>query len=244
MGAATVVLTRKSQNLYYNRVIGLGQASAATPSQLQRLIGWAGDQRVESVGADVGAAARPGRLAEMLEGAGFERTGWTGKLWRDAGPLPRRAGRPPVSVRRTGPSHASRWVDVVGQVWRTFHYRRPWFEARVGTPGWIHYLAWMDEEPVGAAAMYVDRVAGMTVGHLVDGVTLSPWRRIGVQSTLIRRRLSDGRALGCDLFTSETAPPLPRMPLVSFRNLRRQGFELAYLRESWRHSLSNRTAAD
>ncbi len=42
-----------------------------------------------------------------------------------------------------------------------------------------------------------------------------------------------GRRLGCELFTSETAPPLARMPLVSFRNLQRQGFELAYLRYAW-----------
>lgn len=243
MGAAAVVLTRKSQNLRYNRVIGLGQASAATEGQLGRLIGWAADQRVEAVGADVGAAARPGRLIGMLEAVGFERTGWTGKLWRDARPLPPATRLPAVSVRRVRPSQAARWVDVVGQVWRTFHYRRPWFEARVGTPGWIHYLAWMDEEPVGAAAMYVDQVRSVTVGHLVDGVTLAPWRRRGVQTALIRRRLSDGRARRCELFTSETAPPLPRMPLVSFRNLRRQGFELAYLRESWRHSLSVRGAA-
>ncbi len=71
------------------------------------------------------------------------------------------------------------------------------------------------------------------VGHVVDGVTLKPWRRRGAQAAIIRRRVADGRRLGCGLFTSETAPPLPRMPLVSFRNLKRQGFELAYLRYSW-----------
>ena len=61
------------------------------------------------------------------------------------------------------------------------------------------------------------------------------------QAAIIRRRLIDGRRLGCELFTSETAPPLPRMPLVSFRNLRRQGFELAYLRYPWNLELSPET---
>ena len=64
-------------------------------------------------------------------------------------------------------------------------------------------------------------------------VTLKPWRRRGAQAAIIRRRVADDRRLGCELFTSETAPPLPRMPLVSFRNLQRQRFDLAYLRYPW-----------
>ena len=73
----------------------------------------------------------------------------------------------------------------------------------------------------------------MRAGHLYEAATTKRWRRRGVQRALIRKRLTDGRRLGCRLFTSETAPPLPRMPLVSFRNLRRQGFELAYLQQPW-----------
>jgi len=140
-------------------------------------------------------------------------------------------------VRQLRPSEASTWVDVVSQVWRVFGYRRPWYEARVATAGWRHYVAWIDDAPVAAGAMFVGTVGtgqrAMSVGHLVDGVTLEPWRRRGAQSAIIRRRISDGRRLGCRLFTSETAPPLPHMPLVSFRNLQRQGFELAYLRYPW-----------
>ena len=98
-------------------------------------------------------------------------------------------------------------------------------------------MAWIDGEPVAAGALFVGTVAGRTVGHLVDGVTLRDWRGRGAQSAIIRRRISDGSKLGCQLFTVETAPPLPRMPLVSFRNLCRQGFHLAYLRESWRLQL-------
>ena len=124
------------------------------------------------------------------------------------------------------------------RLWRTFGTRRRWYEARVRTPGWYHYLAWIDDEPVGAGALFVGDVGSTRVGHLVDGVTLGPWRRRGAQSAIIRARVSEGRRLGCELFTSETAPPLPRMPLVSFRNLRRQGFEMAYLRDAWKLDLS------
>ena len=90
---------------------------------------------------------------------------------------------------------------------------------------------------MAAATLFIGTVGAgnraVKVGHLVDAVTRKPWRRCGGQAAMIRRRVADGRRLGCELFTSETAPPLPRMPMVSFRNLQHQGFELAYLRYPW-----------
>jgi GNAT superfamily N-acetyltransferase len=237
IGSASAVLTRKSTNLYFNRLIALGQASPATEAQLDTFLELARGHRVKAVAVPVGEAARPPELTRWLKRRGFERGHPSAKLWRGGDPLQRTAGTSEVRVRRARPADASLWVDVVSQVWRSFGYRRPWYEARVATPGWYHYLAWVGQEPVAAAALYVGDVGSTRVGHLVDGVTLGPWRRRGAQRALIRKRIAEGRRLGCELFTSETAPPLPRMPLVSFRNLRRQGFEMAYLRDVWKLKL-------
>lgn len=243
-GSATAILMRKSTNLYYNRLIAWGQASSATPGQLDRFIAFAWEHRAEAVGVSVGAGARPQQLREWLEERAFESGHPSAKLWRDASPLPRNSDRDAanktgrrISVRRVRRADAAAWVDVVGGVWRAFGSRRPWFEARALAPGWRHYLAWVDGEPVAAGGLFVGSVGGRTVGHLVDGVTSRRWRKQGAQSAIIRRRISDGVKLGCELFSVETAPPLPGMPLVSFRNLRRQGFELAYLREAWKLQL-------
>ena len=238
IGSATAILTRHSSNLYFNRLIALGQSSPATVSQLDHFLDFACAHKVRAVGVSVGASTRPRKLTGWLKSRGFERVHPGAKLWRDASPLPRSTGTLGVRVRRVRPADASVWVDVVSQVWRTFGSRRRWYEARVRTPGWYHYLAWIDDEPVAAGALFVGDVGSTRVGHLVDGVTLGPWRRHGAQGAIIRARISEGRRLGCKLFTSETAPPLPRMPLVSFRNLRRQGFEMAYLRDAWRLDLS------
>lgn len=238
IGSASAVLARRSTNLYLNRLIALGQASPATEAQLDTFLDLSRSHRVKAVGVVVGEAARPPELTRWLKERGFERGHPSAKLWRGGETLQRMSGTCAVRVRRVRPADASIWVDVVSQVWRTFGFRRPWYEARVATPGWRHYLAWVGEEPVAAGALYVDDVGAARVGHLVDGVTLGPWRRLGAQRALIRKRVVEGRRLGCTLFTSETAPPLPRMPLVSFRNLRREGFELAYLRDVWKRELA------
>ena len=183
------------------------------------------------------ASARPSGLRDWLVERDFKTESPGAKLWRQASPLPRKTSGRGISVRRVRRSDSATWVDVVGDVWRAFASRRAWFEARAHAPGWRHYLAWIDGEPVAAGALFVGTVGGRTVGHLVDGVTLKAWRKRGAQSAIIRRRVSDGMKLGCELFSVETAPPLPGMPLVSFRNLCRQGFDLAYLRESWRLQL-------
>lgn len=236
-GSITAVLMRKSKNLLYNRLIGWGQASTATTGQLDRFIAFARTHKAEAVGVPLGPCARPSRLREWLAERDFECGHPGAKLWRDASPLPRTTAGRGISVRRARAADAPTWVDVVADVWRAFGSRRAWFEARCEAPGWRYYLAWIHGEPVAAGALFVGTVGGRTVGHLVDSVTRRDWRGRSAQSAIIRRRISDGVKLGCELFTVETAPPLPGRPLVSFRNLCRQGFQLAYLRESWRLQL-------
>lgn len=237
IGAGSSVLTRNSENLYFNRLIALGQASPATKRQLDTFLEGAREHRVKAVAVTVSPGARPRELTTWLKRRGFKRGHPSAKLWRNGEPLARPRHLSQVTIRKVAPRDADQWIDVVAQVWRTFGFRRAWYAARVAARDWYHYLAWVDGEPVGAGALYIGAVGSVRVGHLVDGVTLAPWRRIGTQAAIIRKRVSVGRRLGCELFTSETAPPLPRMPLVSFRNLRRQGFELAYLRDVWRLEL-------
>lgn len=241
IGSGAAILTRKSVNTMYNKLVGIGQASPATSGQVEHFLELAREQRVAKVSFPLGGSVRPRALPELLESHGCRRGRPGAKLWRGAGPLTRLADRdgdaPSIRICRVSPTEASLWVDVVAQVWRVFASRRAWFEARAEMPGWHHYLASVDDVPAGAAALYVGQIGrgddAMTVGHLVDGVTLKRHRRIGVQHAIIRRRIMDGQRAGCELFTCETAPPLPRQPLASFRNLRREGFELAYLRYSW-----------
>jgi N-acetylglutamate synthase-like GNAT family acetyltransferase len=61
------------------------------------------------------------------------------------------------------------------------------------------------------------------VAELGGASTLAAFRRRGVQSALVARRLADAYALGCDSAMVVTAPGA-----TSQRNLQRLGFVVAY----------------
>lgn len=237
IGQTTLVLTRNSQNASYNRWIAAGIAEPASESQLDDVIERAREHGCRTLMVQIGARARPADLTEWLEERGFRNVHPTAKLWRTGAPLHRAAAPAGIRVLKVGTAHRSKWVDVVSRVWRSYGSRRAWYEARARAPGWQHFIAWHGDEAVGAGALFAGETAEGRAGHLVDGVTLKPYRRRGVQGALIRKRISAARRLGCTALTSETAPPLPRMPLVSYRNLRRQGFALSCIRANWRLDL-------
>jgi GNAT superfamily N-acetyltransferase len=91
-------------------------------------------------------------------------------------------------------------------------------------PGWRCYLAEVDGEPIGAAALIV--VDG--IGYLANASTLPRGRRQGCQQALIHRRLRDAAASGCELFLTMATPGS-----VSHRNLERAGLGVAYTKVMW-----------
>jgi hypothetical protein len=59
------------------------------------------------------------------------------------------------------------------------------------------------------------------------------FRGLGLQPALIRRRLQDCAQAGIQTVVTETGVDRPDHPSPSFRNMRKAGFELAYLRRNW-----------
>ena len=85
--------------------------------------------------------------------------------------------------------------------------------------GFEHYLAWLGDEPIGAATLCLaDGVA------FVNGSAVRPaFRGRGAQGALIRARLDRARTLGFTLACSSTQPGT-----ASRRNMERHGFSVAY----------------
>lgn len=90
-----------------------------------------------------------------------------------------------------------------------------------GAPGFIRYLARVDGEAVGEAAMRIDG----DLAQIAGAGTLPHARGRGVQKALLHRRLADAHRAGCTLAVVTTAPGTR-----SQDNVMRRGFELLYTR--------------
>lgn len=90
---------------------------------------------------------------------------------------------------------------------------------------WRLYLARVDGEPAGAALLSLDA----DIGYLANASTLPEYRRRGVQTALIARRIEDAAAAGCDAVCSGAPFGSP-----SQRNLQRAGLQVAYTKAVWR----------
>lgn len=109
----------------------------------------------------------------------------------------------------------------------------PWLRALAGRDGWRLYLAVDGDTPVATGALYLSDVGGERFASLNFGSTLPDHRGRGAQSTLIARRVADARALGARWIATETDEELPDKPNPSYRNLKRFGFPVVYVRANW-----------
>ena len=227
IGSATLLSVRKSNSLYFNRVIGLGLATQATLEQIEHIIHYYAERKIKRFAVELSPLAKPNKIVNWLEQSGFHESNGAAKMWRDGSPLQDEPTN--FDIKRVDSTATSDWFTVMSTVFTQFRSRRQWYSARFNVPQWHHYLAYDGDEPVAVAAMYLQDGAA----HLTDAATLAPFRRRGIQKEMIHRRVVDGLKLGCNWFTSETAAPKPRNPLISHRNLRRLGFEMAYIRAKY-----------
>lgn len=90
--------------------------------------------------------------------------------------------------------------------------------------GWHLYLGTVDERPAAAAILYVkDRV-----GYCADAATAPRFRRAGLQTALLHRRISDADAAGVD-FVCSGADFLS----ASHRSMERVGMRVLFTRAIW-----------
>jgi hypothetical protein len=95
------------------------------------------------------------------------------------------------------------------------------FASTIELTGWYHYLATFEGEPGAASVLYVTE----GVADLFVATTMPHFRGRGAQGALIRQRLRDGLAAGCDIATSQTV-----VDNASPRNMARHGFGPLYNR--------------
>ncbi len=150
-----------------------------------------------------------------------------------AGGLPEaeRSG-PEITVRPIAAGEVARWVEVTAQGWEATgsldEFLRDFGPVITASAGSLCYVAERAGEWVGTAALGLDPETGVAV--LAGACTVPSARRQGVQRALLRTRLRDAAAHGCELALMASEPGSG-----SQRNAERQGFRIAYTRIKWRY---------
>lgn len=238
-GSVVALMTRRLDVLALNRAVGVGLGTAADEAGLDALIAWYRDAGIPRFFVQLAPEARPPQLRAWLAARGLAHYNNWMKLWRDTDDTPKVVTD--LRVERIGAGRAPQFATIVARGFAMPDAIRPWLVATVGRPGWRHYLAFDEEAPVAGGMLFV---RGET-GWLGFAATDPGHRGRGAQSALIARRIADARALGCRRLVVETGEDTPERRATSFHNLRRLGFELAYVRPNylWTPPQGSRPAA-
>ena len=221
----------------FNKIIGTGLDGAAIDEtalgRAERIF----DAHGAAARAEISVLANPGVFAA------FNRRGYRFETVEHVlgVRLPSTAAVPAPQENRMvvslvdGEEAARAWVDVLvegfavpdatatGVTGETFpaDVLRETFSNYHGVTHFRRYLAHVDGRAAGGGGLY----AADGIGILCGAATLAPFRRQGVQAALLRRRLADAIAAGCDLAVVTTAPGS-----TSQQNVQRHGFALLYAR--------------
>jgi GNAT superfamily N-acetyltransferase len=215
-----------------NKVIGIGFAGPVATSDLDA-IEQAFAARQCPVQVELSTLADPS-VGRLLTERGYRLVAFENVLGLrpDAGVTP--ATPPDLTVERLAPNDGEVWFEVViegfshpdgstGPSHEQFEREalRQIYEDFVRSPAYRRYLCWSQGTPAGGAGMRLDS----GIAQLAGAATLPAFRRRGVQAALLRFRLLEAIAEGCDLAVVTTAPGSK-----SQHNAQRQGFELLYPR--------------
>ena len=215
--------------LALNRVIGLGLNGRIESKSIDDIINFyklAGSKRFF---VQLSPFFKEADTELMLLMKGFQLRNRWAKLFRStSGSIPSVASG--LKVVPVDLSQAREYAEII---YNCFDWQDErlidWLAQTVGMPGYRHYFATYHGITVAAAALHI---SGNTASMAFAG-TLKEFRGLGAQGALLKARIEDARRAGCDYIISETGQDTPEKPVVSYRNMKRFGFEEAYLRKNW-----------
>jgi GNAT superfamily N-acetyltransferase len=228
IGNAVAGITRGTDVLMYNRVVGLGLGDPATDDEIDALISAYTNAGVARWMVQWCPTARPANTEDLLRACGFyHHNNWV-KLYRRSGAILPEA-RTDLRIERIGGEQRDEFAAILALAFQHDHALAKWTASLVDRPGWRAFMAFDGERAVATGALFLQ---GRTA-WIGFGATHPDYRGRGAQSALAVTRLRIAQELGCDMVVVETAEDLPARPSQSFRNMRRLGFNVAYMRPNY-----------
>lgn len=199
--------------------VGLGMHGPVAAEELDRLEAFY-RARAAPLSVDVCPLADP-TLVELLGRRGYRVTEFNQVLVRPLAAV--EIAPADMLVRLASAEEQDLWARTVARGFLEHDHLTP-EEMDVGRAifrmaGALCYLAFQGTEPAAAGAMAMH--GGLAT--LFADSTIPRFRRAGLHAVLIRERLREAGARGCDLATASAAPGT-----ISQRNFERHGFQVVY----------------
>lgn len=90
--------------------------------------------------------------------------------------------------------------------------------------GWRFFIGFVDEQPAGVAVMYINN----GVASFTFAATVPEFRRRGLQTAFLLKRIHEAALADCELVVSQAA-----YTSISHNNMERVGMRIGYTRASW-----------
>jgi hypothetical protein len=214
-------------SILINRVFNLGSEYVPTLEQLidiRTIYANAGISRFflhvvpEKLGANYEALLTEGGYEKYRGWMKFERgTGEVDPVTTD------------LSICRVGPESATDFASIVGNAFDFGPGFQPAIAALFNDPNWQLYMSFNGDQPAGTGGIYMKDGAA----YLDFGATLPDFRKRGGQMGVLNTRIQAALDAGCSSIVTMTGEAVPGDEQHSYSNIRRAGFEEAYLRENW-----------
>jgi hypothetical protein len=225
-GSVTSFITPGSDVATMNRIFGLGLEQTLTRRRLDRASARYARAGVNRWMLQMTPAAAPHAVHEMILAAGGKPATPMLKLRAETRQLETETPSSALRAVEIGADQGVAFQATVAEALGVDPVLAPFVPSMIGYANWHHYLVLDDTRPVAGAAMYVRG----DVAWFGLSATLSADRGRGAQTTLLARRGSDARKLGCTSVCAETPPDTDERPNPSYRNMRRAGMEVCYAR--------------
>lgn len=228
----TVSSLSSADILAFNRVMGVGVGPVIGPDFSARMTEWYRSAGVPRYFVQVAPGPTSAESSALLVAAGLRHYNDWLRLARELGDqdISANSVAAAIEVRRTdGADDARRFARLVTSQFGWPESLDAVARAAVGAPQWMHYLAVDGDTVVGTGACFRDD----DVAWLGFAATAPEYRRRGVQSALIARRLHDAREMGCRWAILESAESTADRDAPSSRNAERAGFSTLYRRPNY-----------
>ena len=215
-----------------NKVIGVGYDGLPDDLRLRQIEALF-QARNAPLHFEVATLADPS-FAAALTRRGYVLEGFENVLGRRVGDAPADAAPFAIAITEMRDVDADRWLDasvagildsddqgVAAAPLPAREQLKRLLADFITIPSLRRYCAWVDGELAATASLRTDQ----GLAQLCGATTLQRFRRRGIQTALLRRRLEDARRDGCDLAVMTTQPGS-----TSQKNGQRHGFTLLYSR--------------